>query len=211
MTPLFDTKKPHNHDPFVFLLDEGLSGPRLCRLLKDAKIVVVEYDEVLIKNTRTPDDTVLSSAASMHYVLITKDKAMDKDEIESIISYNAKVVVLTDKVGGVPHFAAAIIAAMKKIERALLDNLRGPLVVRLNSDGTITKIRGADELRQRYQNHMRSRIQRGKRIEAKHAKIGTPVRTVEFLETGTELLGPQSPKRKQSRPLSTSDPSAETT
>ena len=144
-------------------------------LLRDAGLAVQEYESLLIKNQKTPDDTVLKSATSAGYVIVTKDGAMDTDELEFILAHKARVIVLTDKTGGVPHFAAALICASEKVERLLLDCPVGPLVVRLSRDGAITKIRGAQELTERYNRTLTARIARGKRISQKHKKIGLPV------------------------------------
>lgn len=164
-------------------MDEGLSGTRLQKLLADAGITAIEYETLLTKNQRTPDDSVLAMASRLNYVVITRDKAMDRDELESIVAHKAKIVILTDKTGGVPHFAAALIVANEKIKRALLDTPVGPLVIRLNHDGTISKIRGAEELISRAKKFVSGRIARGKRIEAKHQKIGAPARTLGLTNT----------------------------
>jgi hypothetical protein len=99
------SQKPH--DPFEFVLDEGLSGDRLQGLLTAAKFVVFKYEKLkLEKNKRVPDDAVLQAAHTLGYVLISKDKAMDHDEIEAIINHNGRVVILTDKLGGdLPRFS----------------------------------------------------------------------------------------------------------
>jgi predicted nuclease of predicted toxin-antitoxin system len=177
LKPRSNSKKPH--DPFEFVLDEGLSGDRLHKLLTNAKFVVFHYEKLALgKNKRVPDETVLEAAYTRGYVLISKDKAMDHDEIEAIIKNRGRVVILTDKTGGVLEFAAALIAAKAKLDRSLLDSLHEPVVIRLNHDASVQRVRGADELRERYRKFLSGRIARIKRIELKHAKIGQPARTV---------------------------------
>ncbi len=90
--------------------------------------------------------------------------------------------MLTDKDGGVLEFAAALIAAKIKIERALLDSLHEAVVIRINRDASITRICGADELRRKYEKFLSGRIARVKRIERKHAKLGQPARTIGLAE-----------------------------
>jgi predicted nuclease of predicted toxin-antitoxin system len=175
LKPRSDTRKPYN--PHTFFLDEGLSGPRLCKLLADAGIVSVEYESLLPRNERTPDESVFAVARAYNHVVLTKDKAMERDEIESIVFHAARLIILTDKVGGVPHFAAAIICARQQIERILLETPVGPLVIRLSSEGKIVKIRGAAELQERYAQFVKAQISRGRKIEKKHQQIGSPSRT----------------------------------
>jgi hypothetical protein len=171
-------KSKQPHDPFQFVLDEGLSGDRLHKLLLSGRFIAFQYEHLgLKKNDRTPDEMVLE-ACSRGHVLISKDKRMHRDEIESIIRHNGKLIVLTDSEGGVMEFASALVAAKSKIERALLNSLHDPIVIRLNHDASINNIRGADELRQRYQQFVTGRIRRVKKIEVKHAKLGPPARTV---------------------------------
>lgn len=63
---------------------------------------------------------------------------------------------------------------MQKIERTLLDSLYEPTVIKLNRDGSVNRIRGAEELRARAEKFLSGRVARIKRIENKHRKLGCP-------------------------------------
>ena len=88
---------------------------------------------------------------------------METDWIEDIIANKVKVIRLTDENGGPIHWAAALIAGESAWRRTLLDNPDGPLIIRINRSGAITKSYGEQALRQRRDQLLTSTISRRKR------------------------------------------------
>ncbi len=88
---------------------------------------------------------------------------METDWIEDIVANKAKVIRLTDEKGGPIHWASALIAGESSWRRILLDNPDGPLIIRINSAGVITKCYGEQALRQRRDQLLNSTISRRKR------------------------------------------------
>jgi len=157
-----NTNKPH--DPHALYLDEDVSGKAFASLLRQARISVHEYERLLPRNSKIPDARVIEVASQAGFVLITTDKRMESDWTEEIIIHQAKVMLLTDDAGGPIHWAAALISGESSWRRVLLDNLTEPVVVRINRAGTITKLTGKDDLRQRRDRLLTSRIVRAKKL-----------------------------------------------
>jgi len=88
---------------------------------------------------------------------------MEREWIGSVISAKARMILLTDGEGGIVHLAAALICAHDVIERLLLDNPTGPLIIKVNSHGDVTKIRGDAELRKRWDQLFQASVIRAKR------------------------------------------------
>jgi hypothetical protein len=156
-----NTKRPLN--PHSLYLDEGISGNALASLLKKAKLVVFEYEELLERNKKIPDDMVLMRAVEAGYVLVSKDGNMESDELEHIIEHRTRVIFLDDQEGGPVSWAAALICAETAYERVLLNNPIGPLVIHISRMGTIRAVVGEEELRRRYNRILTVRITRKKR------------------------------------------------
>jgi predicted nuclease of predicted toxin-antitoxin system len=148
-------------------LDEGISGTTLASLLRKAKLVVFEYEELLERNKKIPDATVLKRAVEAGYVLVSKDGNMESDELEYIIEHRARVIFLDDQEGGPVSWAAALICAESAYERVLLSNPSGPLTIHVSRIGTIRAVTGEEELRRRCDRIQTAHITRRKR----HQKI----------------------------------------
>lgn len=161
-----DTKKPTHkpHDPHPLFLDEDISGKAFASFLTQARILVHQYEKLLPRNKKIPDARVIKEAAKAGFVLITTDRRMESDWTEDIITNKAKVMLLTDNDGGPIHWAAALIAGEATWRRALLDNLGVPLVLRINRAGTITKLIGEVELRERRDHLLTAKIVRAKKL-----------------------------------------------
>ena len=95
---------------------------------------------------------------------MTKDERIERDWVDVIIKHRARVILLTDSQGGITELAAALICARDACERTLLDNPMGPLIIRVNKTGTISKIRGETELRSRRDKLLTTNIVRAKRL-----------------------------------------------
>ena len=117
------------------------------------------------------DESVLVTATKLGYVVVTKDDRIERDEIESIIATCARVIILTDKTGGVANFAASLICGNDAYEQILRSNPNGPLVIRIGRSGSVSKLRGAEEMMKRCQNQISQRIARSKKIEVVHMRL----------------------------------------
>ena len=159
------TNRPH--DPHALYLDEDVSGKAFASLLEQARILVHQYESLLPRNKKIPDARVIEVSAGAGYVLVTTDRRMESEWIEDIIRYSAKVVLLTDQDGGPIHWAAALVAGEQGWRRALLDNPAGPLVIRINKAGQITKLTGEADLRSRRDHLLTVRIVRAKKLGTK--------------------------------------------
>lgn len=141
-------------------------------LLKKAKLSVFEYDHLLTKGQSVPDDVVLDAATKAGFVLITKDSSMEDDWIQAIIEKRARVIRVREPEeedgANVTRVAAAIICSNQACHKILLENLNGPLVIRVNSTGEITKVLREQELRAHSNRLLTGRIVRGKR----HYSVG---------------------------------------
>ena len=136
--------------------------------MRDAGISVFQYELYFQRNQKIPDDAVIKKAHESRLILITKDEAMEREWIGTVISAKARMVLLTDGTGGIASLAAAFICAHPSIERILLDNPQGPLVIKVNRSGDITKIRGESELTARWNHLFQAAVVRSK-------KHGTPM------------------------------------
>jgi len=162
-----NTKKPH--DPFVLYLDEDVSGRTFASLLSRARIEVCEYDSLLKKNTKTPDSKVIEVCSAASFILVTTDKRMESDWTDDIVRHKARIILLNFDEGGPLQWASALICKQSAWERVLLDHLAGPLVVKINRSGSVTKVVGSDELVKR-----RERILTGQVIRNKKRGRGFP-------------------------------------
>lgn len=160
------TKKPTNkpHDPHELYLDEDVSGNAFASLLRQAKIIVHQYEKLLPRNKKIPDATVIHRAAQARFVIVTADKRMESVWTDDIVTHRAKVILLTDGEGGPIHWASALVAGENGWRRALLDNLTEPLVIKISPSGTITRFVGPNELRTHRDHLMTARIVRAKRL-----------------------------------------------
>lgn len=156
-----NTKLPH--DPHILYLDEDVSGPKFESLLIQARISVQNYETLLQRKKKIPDDHVIAVAAKANLVLVTTDKKMETEWIEDIIANQAKVILLTDDSGGPIHWASALICGEAAWVRVLLNYPRGPLTIRINRSGSVTKITGESELRKRGTDLLQAKIVRAKR------------------------------------------------
>ncbi len=156
-----NTKKPH--DPHSFYLDEGLSSPDIAKLMKDAGMSVFQYELLFARNQKIPDDVVIEKAHTSRLILTTKDEAMEREWIGTVIATKARMVLLTDGTGGITNLAAALICAHPAIERILLDTPDGPLIIKVNRSGDVTKIRGEVELQERWKHLFQAAMVRSKR------------------------------------------------
>jgi hypothetical protein len=144
-------------------LDEGISGNALASLLKKARLVVFEYEQLLEKNKKIPDEVVLMRVVEAGYILVSKDGNMESDELEYMIANRARVIFLDDQEGGPISWAAALICAETAYERCLLSNPVGPLAIHVCRNGTIRAVVGEEELRKRYNRILTGTISRKKR------------------------------------------------
>jgi hypothetical protein len=133
----------------VLYLDEDTSGDTFASLLGQGKLTVRKYENLLRKNKKIQDSTVIAACAKENWVLVTKDGRMETEWIDYIIAHKAKIILLTDDAGGPIHWTAALLAGQTKWERALLDNPNSPITIRLDRQGTICKLAGAQELTER--------------------------------------------------------------
>lgn len=160
------TKPPH--DPHELFLDEGISGPALASLLRQGRIVVHEFEKLLKKNKKIPDNAVIEATAGANYVLVTKDKRMETDWTEEIIAHKSRIILLTDEEGGPIHWAAALICGQVTWERALLDHPHKPMIVRINRAGQLINIAGEVDLRDRRDHVLTARVSRQRRHRSTH-------------------------------------------
>lgn len=159
MRQLLLTRLP---DPPPYYLDESLSGPGLRERLEEAGIATFEYERLLARGS-VPDGTVFRVAAEAGYVVIAKDLAMEADELEAIIQHKTRLILLVDKTGGVFNWIASLVCSYEKCCEAF-NGCTGPLVIRVSKNGAITKIRGEQELRSRYNRWLTARIARAKKL-----------------------------------------------
>jgi hypothetical protein len=169
-----NTKRPH--EPHALYLDEGISGPTLASILRRGGLRVLEYQTLCEKNKKIPDDSVIGKVCESGFILVTKDEAMQSDWIEEIIEHKARALVLTDGHGNVVHWAAALISSEAVWERALLDHLIGPLIIRINRQG-VHRVDPEPELVALCQRLKTSRIVRAKRSVVLYARDGTNDKT----------------------------------
>jgi len=148
-------------------LDEGLSSPDIAKLMKEAGMSVFQYELLCERNKKIPDDEVIARAHKSRLILTTKDEAMEREWIGNVIAIRARMVLLTDGSGGIANLAAALICAHPAIERLLLDNPEGPLIIKVNRSGVVTRIRGEVELQNRWNHLFQAAMVRAK-------KHGTP-------------------------------------
>lgn len=85
---------------------------------------------------------------------------------EEIITHKAKIILLTDDNGGPIHWAAALICSKGAWVRVLLDHPNEPVTIRLTRIGTIKKVAGDKELRERRDHLLTTRIVQAKRLGA---------------------------------------------
>lgn len=160
------TKLPH--DPYVLFLDEGISGDAFASRLRDARLPVCKYEVLLERNAKVPDDKVIEASAKAGYVLVTKDERMETDWVDEIITYKAKVILLTDCDGGPVDWASSLICSQREWTRVLLDHLSAPVTIRLNKNGRMTKLTGESELIARRDRLITKRVARAKKKGSNH-------------------------------------------
>jgi len=111
----------------------------------------------------TDDDIWIQEIAAVRqWVILTSDRALERTEIDSIISSKAKVIILTDNHSGWVRWAAALVAAQESIN-ATLHEYDGPLVMRVAKTGNVSKVRQGDDLIEFQQRLRTRRILRAKR------------------------------------------------
>jgi hypothetical protein len=124
---------------------------------------VKNYESLLRKNKKVPDGRVILTSAKANFVLVTTDKRMEAEWVEDIIMNRAKVLLLTDECGGPIHWASALICGQSAWTRVLLDHHGEPLTMRVNRNGSVTKVTGEKELRERSDALFQSNVVRAKR------------------------------------------------
>ena len=124
---------------------------------------VFQYELLFFRNQKIPDDAIIEKAHASRLILITKDEAMEREWIGTVITAKARMVLLTDGTGGITNLAAALICAHPAIEKILLDNPDGPMIIKVNRSGDVTKIRGEVELLERWNHLFQAAIVRAKR------------------------------------------------
>jgi hypothetical protein len=153
-------------------LDEGISGNALASLLRKGGLRVFVYETLLEKNKKIPDGTVIERACQSGFILVAKDEALESEWIEEIITHKARVLVLTDGQGNVVHWAAALISSAKVWERALLNHLIGPLIIKINRQG-VSGIEDEGQLTKLCQRLKTAKIMRAKRSVVVYSRDGT--------------------------------------
>lgn len=147
----------------MLYLDEDTSGPEFASLLGKGRLSAREYQVLLPRNKKTPDSTVIASAAKEKYILVTTDKRLETDWIDDIVTNKAQIILLTDDDGGPMHWASALIVSENRWTRILLDNPHSPLVIRIDRAGNIVKLIGESELCERRDQLLTASIVRRKR------------------------------------------------
>jgi hypothetical protein len=155
------------HSPHSYFLDEGLSSHDIAALMKDAGMSVFQYELLFERHKKISDDEVIARTKASGLILATKDEAMEREWIGSIIAARARMILLTDGTGGIANLAAALICAHDRIQKILLDNPEGPLIIKVNRHGDVSRIRGEAELKERYRRLFQAALVRSK-------KLGTP-------------------------------------
>jgi hypothetical protein len=151
-------------DSLTLCLDEDISGEKLLRLLRDAGIQVFLYESLgLERGKKIPDDTVIARARELGYVLLTADQSIEKESIDFICRYEARIIILTDTEGGLPNWAAAVICSHDACTRIFLNQPSGPVIIKVNRSGAITKFRGEEEIKKRRDQILTASIARAKR------------------------------------------------
>lgn len=107
------------------------------------------------------DDVWIRAVSEKNWVILTADKRVEKDHLESIINAFGRLVLLTDNSSGWVQWTGALIAAHDKlIERIQAD--APPIIIRLSKSGAITKVRLKGELEStRSRQIARSKRERG--------------------------------------------------
>jgi hypothetical protein len=132
-------------------------------MLKSAGISVFRYETLLTKNQKIQDCAVIQTACESGFVLVSKDENMEREWIDDIIRLKARIVLLADPTGNITQLGAALICARKRVERILLDNLHGPLIIKITEAGHTITLKGDAELRARRDKFLTARIVRAKR------------------------------------------------
>jgi predicted nuclease of predicted toxin-antitoxin system len=153
------TKKPPKP---IYYLDESVSGTKLHQRLVEAGVPAVLYETLLNRNS-VSDGDVFEKATKSNFVVVAKDLAMERDELEALIRTKTRLILLLDSDGGPYIWAAALICSYDACVKIMHDNPLGPLVVRVSKAGMITKIRGEAELKERFLRQQTRKITSAKR------------------------------------------------
>jgi len=137
-----------------------MKNAEMIALWRKAGMTLVLHDEIF--HPEADDDIWIPAVSSKEWIIVTADKAMEREHLESVIEHRARILLLIDNSSGAPQWAAAMIRCLDQ-SCDLIRSLERPCIIRLAKFGTVTLIRGPASLAERLQRFKTARIVRTKR------------------------------------------------